>query len=119
VASDVTATLEAGDLVWVEFGAPFGHEQAARRPALVVSPRTYNERSSVIVVCPITRAAVQWGFRIEIPSVGQIQGAVLVDQVRAIDPRARYARRAGKIDTDTLSAVRGILASLFEIPVPT
>lgn len=118
MANDVATTLEAGDLVWVEFGPPFGHEQAGRRPALVVSPRSYNEISSLIVVCPITRTASAWGFKIDIPPVGRIEGAVLVDQIRAIDPRARHARRAGSVGGDTLAAVRGMLASLFRIPVP-
>jgi mRNA interferase MazF len=118
VANDVTPTLEAGDLVWVEFGPPFGHEQTGRRPALVVSPRSYNEISSSIVVCPITRIASTWGFRIDIPPVGRIEGSILVDQIHAIDLRARHARRAGSVGIDTLAAVRGMLATLFRIPVP-
>jgi mRNA interferase MazF len=118
VANDVAAVLDAGDLVWVEFGPPFGHEQAGRRPALVVSPRSYNEISSLIVVCPITRTASTWGFKIDFPPVGRIEGAVVVDQIRAIDPRARFARRAGEVGADTLAAVRGMLASLLRIPVP-
>jgi mRNA interferase MazF len=118
VANDVAATLEAGDLVWVEFGPPFGHEQAGRRPALVVSPKSYNELSSLIIVCPITRAASTWGFKIDLPAVGRIEGAILVDQIRAIDPRARHARPAGSVGSDILAAVRGMLATLFRIPVP-
>ena len=58
--------LEAGEVLWVDFGPPTGHEQAGRRPALVVSPRAYNDRSSLILVCPITRNLAAWTFKVEI-----------------------------------------------------
>jgi mRNA interferase MazF len=110
-------TLEAGDLVWLEFGPPFGHEQAGRRPAVVVSPQIYNKQSSLILVCPITRNLGAWAFKVEIPKGTQIQGTILVDQVRSIDPRARFARREESVDASTLDRVYGILATLFGIPV--
>jgi mRNA interferase MazF len=109
--------LEAGDIVWVDFGPPFGHEQAGRRPALVVSPRAYNEQSSLIVVCPITRAVDTWPFRVEMRDDSRVQGAVIVDQVRAIDRVARFTRKTARAGTDTLDRVCGMLAALFGIPV--
>jgi mRNA interferase MazF len=118
VPSEPADAFDAGDIVWVEFGPPFGHEQAGRRPALVVSPRTYNERSSLILVCPITRNVAPWAFKVDIGDAGAIEGAVLVDQVRSIDYRARFARRAEPVSSGTLDRVYGMFASLFGIPVP-
>jgi mRNA interferase MazF len=109
--------LEAGDIVWVDFGPPFGHEQAGRRPALVISPRTYNERSSLIVVCPITRRVDTWPFKVEIREDTRVQGAVIVDQVRAIDRVAQFTRKTERASTDTLDRVYGMFAALFGIPV--
>jgi mRNA interferase MazF len=109
--------LEAGDIVWVDFGPPFGHEQAGRRPAVVVSPRAYNDRSSLILVCPITRNVDVWAFKVEIPEGARVQGAVIVDQVRSIDRVARFTRKTGRTDADTLNRVYGMLAALFGIPV--
>jgi mRNA interferase MazF len=109
--------LDAGDIVWVDFGPPFGHEQAGRRPALVVSPRAYNERSSLIVVCPITRKSDAWAFKVEIRGKTQVQGAVIVDQVRSIDRVARFTRRTERAGADTLNGVYGVFAALFGIPV--
>ncbi len=114
VAADV---FEAGDIVWVEFGPPFGHEQAGRRPALVVSPREYNLASSLVLVCPITRNLEAWAFRVEITGPGRIDGAVLVDQVKSIDYLARYVKRAESVSAETLHQVYGVLASLYGIPV--
>ncbi len=109
--------LEAGDIVWVDFGSPVGHEQAGRRPALVISPHAYNERSSLILVCPITHKIDGWPFKVEIREAIRIQGAVIVDQVRSIDRVARFVRRAERAGAGTLDDVYGMLASLFGIPV--
>lgn len=115
---DAVDVLDAGDIVWIDFGPPFGHEQADRRPALVVSPRSYNERSSLILVCPITRNVASWAFKVDIPDPGRIEGAVIVDQVRSIDRVARFVRRQQQTSPETLNRVYGMFAALFGIPVP-
>jgi mRNA interferase MazF len=117
VPQDVVDAFEAGDIVWVEFGPSFGHEQAGRRPALVVSPRGYNARSSLILVCPITRNVAAWSFKVDLDNPGRIEGAVLVDQVRSIDYRARFARRAEQASSETLDRVYGMFAALFGLPL--
>ena len=109
--------LSAGDILWVDFGPPFGHEQAGRRPALVVSPRNYNERSSLVLVCPITRNLDAWAFKVEIKDDTRVQGAVLVDQVRSIDREVRFVRRVEQVSTSTLDQVNGMFAALFGIRV--
>lgn len=109
--------LDAGDILWVDFGPPMGHEQAGRRPALVVSPRSYNESSSLILVCPITRNVTSWAFKVEIEDDTRIQGAVLVDQVRSIDHEVRFVRRVERVGAGTLDRVHGMFAALFGIRV--
>jgi len=104
----------AGDIVWVDFGPPFGHEQAGRRPAVVVSARSYNEVSSTIVLCPITRNVQDWPFKVLLPATEPIGGAVLVDQVRSVDRRVRILRRAGRLTDGTLASVRAMLATVLE-----
>jgi mRNA interferase MazF len=109
--------LDAGDILWVDFGPPMGHEQAGRRPALVVSPRSYNDHSSLVLVCPITRNVTSWTFKVEIQDNARIQGAVLVDQVRSIDREVRFARRVERVSTETLDRVHGMFAALLGIRV--
>jgi mRNA interferase MazF len=116
VAEASNDELDAGDIVWVDFGAPFGHEQAGRRPALVVSPRSYNSRSSLILVCPITRNVAPWPFKVDMPAVGRIRGAILVDHVRSIDRYARFVRRTDRVDRETLGDVHATMTSLLELP---
>ena len=109
--------LEAGDILWIDFGPPRGHEQAGRRPALVISPRSYNDRSSLILVCPITRNLEPWSFKVKIENSSRIGGAVLVDQIRSIDRQVRFVRRAGSAGSETLDKVHGLIAALLQIPV--
>jgi mRNA interferase MazF len=109
------SSLEAGDVLWIDFGPPFGHEQAGRRPAVVVSPRAHNSVSSLILVCPITRNADPWPFKVPMPAIGRLTGAIMVDQLRAIDPVGRAFRRAGRVPDDTMIEVRGKLAAILEI----
>jgi mRNA interferase MazF len=115
---DVDA-LDAGDIVWVDFGPPIGHEQAGRRPAIVISPRRYNDRSSLILVCPITRNPSPWPFKVPIQGAGRIHGGILVDHVRSIDRQVRFVRKAERAPSDTLDRVYGVFGALLGIPVST
>ena len=81
-----------GDIIWINFSPQAGHEQAGHRPALVVSPRDYNERSSVALVCPITSTIREYPFEVALPLGGLVTGVVLADQIRSQDWRARGAR---------------------------
>jgi mRNA interferase MazF len=88
---------DRGDLVWLEFDPQAGHEQAGRRPAFVVSPRLYNQRAGLAVVCPITTKAKGYPFEVAVAG-GKIVGCVLADQVKSVDYRARRARFVEKAD---------------------
>ena len=109
---------EAGDVFWVDFGSPVGHEQAGRGPALGVSPRAYNEISSVFLVCPISRRERAWPFQVRVPLIGRIEGYALVDQVKTVDPSARYCRYVGHADSSLLQGVRRQLAILLQTALP-
>jgi mRNA interferase MazF len=110
---------EAGDILWVNFDPPIGREQAGRRPAVVVSSRSYNEISTYIVVCPVTRSVKPWPFKVTLPSETAIEGAVLVDQVRALDRTERVLKSHGRVSSEILADIRSVLASMLGIPVAT
>jgi mRNA interferase MazF len=78
--------------VWLMFDPQAGHEQAGVRPAVVLSPRSYNERSSLIVVVPVTRQVKGYPFEVVLPPDLPVAGAVLSDQIKSVDWRARDAR---------------------------
>jgi mRNA interferase MazF len=111
----VSALPERGALVWVDFTPQSGREQAGHRPALVISPRIYHERSKLAVVCPITSNLRPWPWKVVLPTGLSVAGAVLVDQVRAIDRDARGLRQAGVAPQTVVAEVQAKLAALFGI----
>ena len=105
--------LDAGDLVWVEFDPVRGRQQAGRRPAVVVTTAAYHRVSSTAFVCPITSNPGPWPFKVPLPSNLQVQGGVLVDQMRAVDLTQRIFGRLGRVPDETLERVRGILGAMI------
>lgn len=105
---------DRGDIVWLSFTPHAGHEQAGRRPALVVNPRSYNEKSSLALLCPITSIVESYPFEVALPSDGPVTGVVLADQVRSLDWRARSARTAAKVPPRVVGEALDKLAVLLE-----
>ena len=103
---------ERGDTAWLDLPPQAGHEQSGRRPVLVLSPRRYNERTGMAIVCPLTSNVK--GYPFEVPSsIGGREGAVLADHVRSIDWVARRARRINRAPTAIVDRVAALIASLI------
>jgi mRNA interferase MazF len=94
----------AGDIVWLTFDPQAGHEQTGRRPALVLSPAAYNEKTSLMVCCPLTTQMKDYPFEVVIS--GTVPSAVLADQVKSLDWRKRRAQRKGTVSAAELADVR-------------
>ena len=101
----------------MDFTPQAGHEQSGHRPALVISPRIYHERSKMAVVCPITSNTQPWPWKVILPEGSQIAGAVLVDQLRSIDRDSRNLSIAGQAPETVVDEARAKLAALFGIGV--
>ena len=82
---------ERGDLVWIDFDPQSGREQAGRRPALVLTPSTYNHLVGLAIFCPVTSQTKGYPFEIALPPSLRVQGVVLADHARSLDWRARRA----------------------------
>ena len=93
---------ERGDVVWLTFDPQAGHEQAGRRPAVVVSPRAYNGKVGLALFCPVTGARKGYPYEVEIPRGLAIGGVILSDQLKSLDWRARKAERICPLPSDTL-----------------
>jgi mRNA interferase MazF len=102
---------DAGDVVWLEFDPQAGHEQAGHRPAVVLSPAHYNGKTGLMVCCPLTTRIK--GYPFEVALASQSGGAVLSDQVKNFDWRARRANRKGKVTDLELRQVRAKLRALI------
>ena len=88
-----TYTPDRGDIVWLRFNPQAGHEQAGRRPALVLSPKAYNRKVGLALFCPITSHIKGYPFEVVLPKGLKAKGAVLCDQIKSLDWRVRKATR--------------------------
>ena len=104
---------DRGDSVWLEFDPRRGHEQSGRRPALVLSPRAYNEKVGLAILCPITRRAKGYPFEVGLPDELEVDGVVLADQVKSLDWRARRAELIAPVPGDVTEEVLAKLATLL------
>ena len=93
---------ERGDIVWLHFTPQAGHEQAGHRPALVISPRSYNRRVGLALFCPVTSQVKGYPFEVALPPGLKAKGAVLSDQVKSLDWRVRKAKRVCTVPDEVL-----------------
>ena len=111
----VTAYVpQAGDIVFIDFDPKVGHEQAKRRPALVLTDQRYNQASGLAVVCPLTSKRKPYPFALPI-KVDNVEGAVLVDQLKSLDWAGRQAQFHSKAEPALLTRVRQYIAVLLGI----
>jgi mRNA interferase MazF len=104
-------TPEAGDVVWLNFDPQAGHEQSGHRPALVLSPALYNAARGMMVCCPMTSRIKNYAFEVVISQ--NPPSAVLADQIKSLDWRARGALRTGKVSAHVLAEVRAKIKPLI------
>ena len=80
---------QRGDLVWLNFTPQRGHEQMGKRPALILSPKIYNQKSSLCICLPITSKIKGYPFEVELPTGLEVEGVILSDQIKSMDFLAR------------------------------
>lgn len=105
---------EAGDIVWLQFDPQAGHEQAGHRPALVVSPASYNGKTGLMVCCPMSTKVKGYPFEVVLEIDGVV-GAVLSDQVKSLDWKTRRARKWAAAPDPVMTHVRAKIKALLAI----
>jgi mRNA interferase MazF len=110
----MTYIPERGDLVWLTFNPQAGHEQAGRRPAVVLSPSVYNGKVGLALFCPVTSQVKGYPFEAALPEGLPIHGVILTDQVKSLDWRAREAEKIARLPDavmqEVLSKINTLLA---------
>jgi mRNA interferase MazF len=100
---------DRGDVVWIDLAPQAGHEQAGRRPALVLSPAAYNGKVGLAILCPLTTQIKDYPFEVQVPPGLPVTGAILSDQVKSLDWHARSAELECKLPKKTvLEALRKV-----------
>jgi mRNA interferase MazF len=102
-----------GDLVWLQFTPQAGHEQAGHRPAVALSPRSYNQKTGLALFCPVTSQIKGYPFEVKLPDGLPAKGVVLCDQVKSLDWSARRARLAARLPAATLDDILAKMLALL------
>jgi mRNA interferase MazF len=113
VVTSQTYVPQRGDVVWISLNPQAGHEQAGRRPAVVISPQNYNGKVGLAILCPITNQIKGYPFEVLIPDGLPVEGAILSDQIKNLDWRARNAELICTLPTEVISEVLQNLSTLL------
>ena len=105
---------DRGDVVWLTFAPQTGHEQAGRRPALALSPASYNGKVGLALFCPITNQAKGYPFEVVIPAGVSVTGVILSDQIKSLDWRVRQAEYIAALPGDVVADVLAKIAALLK-----
>ena len=105
---------DRGDAVWISMNPQAGHEQAGRRPALVISPLAYNRKVGLAIMYPITSQVKGYPFEVLINAGAGVGGAILSDQVRSLDWRERRAEFVCRLPVETVAVVLEKLLTLIK-----
>ena len=103
-----------GDIVWLQFTPQAGHQQSGRRPAVIVSPKEYNVKVGLCLCCPITSRVKGYPFELALPPDTGISGAVLCDQVKSLDWKARNARLAASLPVSLVREIQARIMALIQ-----
>lgn len=104
---------DRGDIVWLQFNPQAGHEQAGHRPALVLSPASYNRRSGLMLCCPVTSQKKGYPFEVVIAVDTDRESVVLADQVKSLDWKVRKAVKKGTASIDVIAETLSKLQTLL------
>lgn len=103
---------DRGDLIWLNFTPQAGHEQAGKRPAIVISPSSYNSKTDLMIACPITSKIKNYPFEVLVKGK-KISGVVLSDQVKSLDWKVRKAAFIEKATDSVITEIQEKLVLLI------
>ena len=104
---------EVGDIILLEFDPQAGHEQAGHRPAVVLTPKAYNQATGLLICCPLTTKIK--GYPFEVIIEGTPQNVALSDQVKSLDWKARKAKHKGSVSQAELETIKQKIGLLLAI----
>jgi mRNA interferase MazF len=109
---------DRGDLVWLEFTPQAGSEQRGRRPALVLSPKTYNGKVGLALFCPVTTKIKGYPFEVQLPDGSAVSGVILSDQLKSLDWQSRKVTFIERASPGVMAMVTARMLPLLEPNTP-
>ena len=107
-------TIIRGDIVILDFNQQAGHEQKRRRPAVVISNKTFNNFTKMAIVCPITNTIKDFPLHINLNKKQKTTGTIMCEQLKTIDYIARNIIFCEKLTNETYNEVIDVINSFIE-----
>ena len=107
-------TPNRGDIVTINFNPQSGREQAGKRPALIISPKSYNAKTGLALACPITSKVKNYPFETKLPKQIKTKGVVLSDHVKNLDWQTRRVKFIEKLPNSQTEEVIYKLSILLD-----
>jgi mRNA interferase MazF len=104
-----------GDIVLIDFNPQSGHEQAGKRPALVISDTNFNKVTGFAVLCPITNQVKGYPFEVEVRGTKRTTGVILSNQFKSLDWASRDAKTVDRVTIDVVDEVNSIIAKILKM----
>lgn len=104
---------DRGHVIWMDFDPQLGREQAGRRPALVLSPASYNDNTQLALICPITTQVKGFRFEVPVPDGLPVTGVILSDHIKSLDWWHRHAEYACKVPDSVVAEVRARILAIL------
>ena len=101
--------ISQGDIVLIDLDPNKGHGQAGKRPALVISNDTFNNRCNVVIICPITSTGNKFPLHVPLDKRTRTKGMILCEHVRSLDVNSRGYKVLEQIPPDLLNRVIDIV----------
>lgn len=111
----MSATPNAGDIVIIDFDPQSGHEQAGKRPALVLSPAQFNKVTGFAWLCPVTNQEKGYPFEVKVQGAKKTKGVILADQLKSLDWSARNLHKVDKVNSECLTEVKNLVSTILGI----
>ncbi|MBV1876823.1 MAG: endoribonuclease MazF [Pseudomonadales bacterium] len=111
----MSSAPDIGDIVIVDFNPQAGHEQAGKRPALVLSPKKFNSKTGFAWLCPVTNQTKGYPFEVTVSGTRKTKGVILTDQMKSLDWSARSLHKVDSVDTACLKEVQSLIATILGI----
>ncbi len=105
---------QRGDLIWIDMQLQAGHEQSGRRPAIVLSPKNYNGKVGLALLCPITNQSKGYPFEVILPEGLKVKGVILSDQLKSLDWEIRKAAFIDSVSDHTIEEVLKKVSTLLQ-----
>lgn len=106
-------TPRQGDIIFLDFSPQSGHEQAGRRPGIVISNGQFFQRTKLAIICPITNTNNKFPLHIPLDERTKTTGVILAEHIKCLDVISRNVQFTETLPKDLLNKTLSYVTTFF------